>query len=594
MKKVLLFAAALLTAGTMMAQTIVPTSVEKRNVIIEEFTGHNCGWCPSGHQICNEIAEQYEGHAWGINIHTGGYASGSGYTTAMGDAIGNLWNVSSFPSGTVNRTTLQGRGEWAAKAASIRNEDSPVNLAMVAHLNEATRTFTIHLEVYYTSASTANLLNIAVLQNNVLGHQSNYNGANAEYIEGDQYRHMHMFRTLLTGQWGVTIPCEQGAFLDTTITYVAPANISGLAIDNVNDLEFIAFITEPNHKNIISGTKAIVITETPALSSMKVEHNDCSLDYQPYVVVNNTTESGFTSFTFSYNGGFYTVDKTIPSFESDTIHLPVYTINVTGENVQHCAVTKTASLASCTRDDDEVFTITDGGSVSATFAKFDIYTVAGPFRAKVGYDYYGSECEMQFLKQSNCQELHHIGPFRDITNPPVNQIQNVSQIPDARFVYVEFSPAEPGLYILRLLDGYGDGWTFTNDNNVAGLWVSNEAGEFITFTEGYTNGESFSVKDFYLNVTNAGDGTYVGIDDVEASISVSAYPNPASEEVYVSSESNIRSYMMVDAMGRQVMVGQNVNAQTLKLDVSGLAQGVYFVTVTTENGVATQRLSVVK
>jgi hypothetical protein len=47
-------------------------------------------------------------------------------------------------------------------------------------------------------------------------------------------------------------------------------------------------------------------------------------------------------------------------------------------------------------------------------------------------------------------------------------------------------------------------------------------------------------------------------------------------------------------MGRKVASAENMNANILELNVSGLAAGVYFVSVTTDNGVSTERLSVVK
>ena len=80
----------------------------------------------------------------------------------------------------------------------------------------------------------------------------------------------------------------------------------------------------------------------------------------------------------------------------------------------------------------------------------------------------------------------------------------------------------------------------------------------------------------------------------EANINIKTYPNPATEMAYISAESTIRGYKMVDAMGRVILSEENVNVDMLELDVRGLAQGVYFINVTTDNGVASQRLTVVK
>ena len=50
MKRILLFT---LTIGTLIAsaQTFVSTTPENKNVILEEFTGISCGFCPDGHLI---------------------------------------------------------------------------------------------------------------------------------------------------------------------------------------------------------------------------------------------------------------------------------------------------------------------------------------------------------------------------------------------------------------------------------------------------------------------------------------------------------------------------------------------------------------
>ncbi len=97
------------------------------------------------------------------------------------------------------------------------------------------------------------------------------------------------------------------------------------------------------------------------------------------------------------------------------------------------------------------------------------------------------------------------------------------------------------------------------------------------------------------NGTKSGYLTNVAIEDVEnTSISVNTYPNPATEMAVVEAGSTILSYQMVDALGRVVMRSENLNVNALELDVRALAQGVYFINVTTDNGVASQRLTIVK
>lgn len=597
MKKALLVFAAALMSVAVSAQTIVSTEVQKRNVLLEEFTGVGCGYCPDGHARANAICDQYEGHAWAINIHAGGYANGSGYTTPAGDAVHSEFysQISGYPCGTVNRGSVQDRGSWASTAASIRNQDAIVNIAAQGTVDNATRTVTMHIEAYYTAASTAaeNYFNVAITQDNILGSQSNYGPYNTDYIEGNQYRHMHMLRDLMCGNFGVAISAAQGDFFDTTITFVVPDAINGLAVEDIADLNFIAFITE-SHRNVLNAQKVIIPETTPRLTKLLAEQaSGCSLEYNfSATLVNNTTED-INSVTLNVDGADQTYNVSLPSMSSATVSLPSYTISVSGQPVQNCAGTKSVSLVSAVTAGGTTMTV-NGGAKTVEYANFNIYTVEGPVHAQLGFDGYGEEAGASLAKQSDCSTLWTMGPWTRGSWP--SNPSQVSQLPDARYAWVTFSPSEAGLYIFRLTDAYGDGWSWTNNSNPSGVWMSTEAnGQFVNLIWGYSNGPAFDNYDIYLNVTNAGDGSHdVGIDDVAASVNMSVYPNPASSMVTVSAGSAIRSLEVVNALGQKVASVQNVGADRYEMSVSGMESGVYFLSVTTDNGTATQRLTVVK
>ncbi len=585
MKKVIMLFAALCTMGAVMAQTIVSTQVEKRNVLIEEFTGVGCGYCPDGHARANAICEQYSGHAWAINIHAGGYANGSGYTTPAGDGIHNefLNQISGYPCGVVNRGSVQNRGDWAATAANIRNQDAIVNIGAEGTVDNATRTVTMHIEVYYTgtSAQTTNYFNVAVVQDNILGEQSNYGNYNPEYIEGNLYRHMHMLRDLMVGQWGRELNATQGTFFDTTIVFTVPDEINGLAVPDLSDLHFIAFVSE-THKNILNAQQVFIPETTPRLTKVLAEQEaDCSLQYNfTATVVNNTTED-VSSVTLNVDGAEQTYNVSIPSHGSAEIELPSFTVTVEGTPVQHCAGTKSVRLVSCVMGGQTV--AVNSGARTADYAQFDIYTTAGPFVVRAGIDAYASEAGIQLIKQGDCSTVwSESAPFSDISTQGV---QYISQLPDARILKVTFSPAEPGLYILRATDSYGDGWAYTNDDNVSGLWLSNNEGDVIAEAWGYSEAPSFSQYDFYLNVTNSGDGSHVGIEDVATSVDFSVYPNPATERLNISCNEAVREINVIDVTGRTVMTLGATNS----VNVSSLATGVYMVRVATENGIGMQK-----
>lgn len=87
----------------------------------------------------------------------------------------------------------------------------------------------------------------------------------------------------------------------------------------------------------------------------------------------------------------------------------------------------------------------------------------------------------------------------------------------------------------------------------------------------------------------------VSIDGIEANVSVSIYPNPVSEIAYINADGLvIRSYSVVNTLGQKVIDEQNVNVENIELNVSNMSQGVYFINLTTDKGIATERMTVVK
>lgn len=148
---------------------------------------------------------------------------------------------------------------------------------------------------------------------------------------------------------------------------------------------------------------------------------------------------------------------------------------------------------------------------------------------------------------------------------------------------------------------WGDALTSTNANDtyskhytytLPATWNYKKC-RLIAFVNNHSNNVT---ERKVLNATKSAFLTagQVGIEDVKPAISVKMWPNPVAEMAFVEAESTIRSYSVVNSVGQVVESRENVNASALELNVSNYAAGVYFVSVTTDNGVSTERLSVVK
>ena len=260
MKKITLFLLAVLAfTVSLKAQQYVSTVPANRNVILEEFTGRGCGYCTDGHRIANELMAANPGRLWAINIHAGGYAQTSypNMITPDGNTIHGGFSISGYPTGVVNRSTSNGidRGQWGNQANNQMNQASECNIAGMAVINPETRVATITVEVYYTGNSTVdqNYLTVAMLQDSILGSQSDYGNYNPTQWLNGQYVHMHILRDVVSeSAWGDPIsPTTQGTLITRTYEYLIPESIgspNGVEVD-LDNIFFLAWVAERQQGN---------------------------------------------------------------------------------------------------------------------------------------------------------------------------------------------------------------------------------------------------------------------------------------------------------------------------------------------------------
>ena len=141
-RKITLSALITFLSLSVFSQTLVSTDPENKNVILEEYTGIHCVWCPSGHEIAQALQDNNPGDVYLINIHVGGFANpGNGepdFRTPFGSAIANEAGVPFYPSGSINRHVFSGgvsamdRNDWNAAANTTMGQGSYVNVGVEA------------------------------------------------------------------------------------------------------------------------------------------------------------------------------------------------------------------------------------------------------------------------------------------------------------------------------------------------------------------------------------------------------------------------------------------------------------------------------
>ena len=559
-KSILFF---LLWAPIVGAQTIVSTAPENAKVILEEFTGIYCVYCPQGHAIAQNIQNQNPGNVFLINIHTGGYANPQGndpdFRTQWGAAIANQSQLIGYPAGTVNRhyfpgtaqnggtSTAQSRGTWAATSNETLGLPSYLNMATEASVDVSTGEMTVLVEAYYTGSSPepSNFLNVALLQNNTLGPQT---GGNA----GNEYNHMHRLVDLVTGQWGEEITqTSAGDFVSRTYTYQIPADYNGVPVE-YSDLELVVFMTETTQE-IISGNGAY-----PTFTGL-VNQNDvfvrgindiseqCYGEIAPVVSIQNVGIETQTSIDLVYSINDLTYEYTwtgsLASLQSTSVELPMAPFVFNGTNT----VTVTAA-------DDEN---NSNNTQTTTFA--DAQEYSGDLTLTITTDGWGSEVTWDVRDYSGTMVANG-GPYGN----------------NSTYTETISLPSE-SCYTFNIYDSYGDGLLS------GGVSLVDDQGTVIWQSNGdYGSGAS---KTFGFQVVT------LGTNDLQ-SLGAVIYPNPAHNLLNISGAENA-AVAIFDVLGREVLSVQQ--AQTSQqVDVSTLVAGTYFIRLTKDNKIQTEKLLIAR
>ena len=309
---------ALLLPLASFAQLIVDTTAQNKKAILEEFTGIHCMFCPDGHVIAQQIKNAYPNDVFLINLHTGGYAMPNqgepDFRIMESDSIAAISNLAGYPAGTVNRKqfpmtqgggTAMSRGDWQDACTDVMSQPSYVNVGVQALHDTINESLIIDVEVYFTDStpvdgfgfSALNFLNVALVQDSVLGPQTGAQQFNPNAIVNGPwqptYVHQHMLRDMVTGQWGEDLlsgptPVGPGYFVFSRYTYPIPPYINDVMF-KVEHIEVIAFVTEGLQGEIINGNACEVTYPLPPPVGWKEilpngQHTDITYDIYGRVV----------------------------------------------------------------------------------------------------------------------------------------------------------------------------------------------------------------------------------------------------------------------------------------------------------------------
>lgn len=200
-----------------------------RKVLIEEFTGHRCQNCPTGHQKLEELHERFGDTLVPVGIHYGSLAAPNAvegypydFRTEIGTAIGQDFAIDGIPTAIINRGYAAGGYSPVRWQSKIEAVDRSTPLAAIQLINEydaASSILTANAKVTML-VDCPNPLRLALylVEDGIVKPQLN----GTEYIA--DYVHNHVLRAGFNGIYGKLLNGDGILKVGTGYTYAKKLN----------------------------------------------------------------------------------------------------------------------------------------------------------------------------------------------------------------------------------------------------------------------------------------------------------------------------------------------------------------------------------
>lgn len=337
MKKLLLASLMLASVGTY-AQTV-------KKVMVEDFTGLQCGWCPEGTLILEDLHKTNPTNFIPVAIHGGTfeYDASPFFTTTAEDLIVGL-NQTSYPGGAVDRKVYasnpkipMSRTMWEDAFNARKAETAIVSVGFTNTYNTGGDNYEMDINVKFTAAPVAGVpikVNVYIIEDSIRATgalaQDNY----SSNIQGkksplDPWYHNRTFRMATSGEpWGydmVPATVEVDKVYTKHVTFTAN---SSWVKKQVRLVAYVAYngTAAADKKSIMNAEETTLGSFFPAsVKNVNADANILSVYPNPATVNDvvkveyNTPENGYVSMKV-YNAMGQLVAQPFYSNEVKGVH----------------------------------------------------------------------------------------------------------------------------------------------------------------------------------------------------------------------------------------------------------------------------------
>lgn len=220
------------------SQTVSDTPIPglfQKNVLIEDYTGTWCGWCPRVAYSIQKV-EEATTKSVAVAVHGGSGSEPMRYTGSLPIVI------QGYPTGMLDRTVewVYPENSHVSQAKNLSKNNCGLGLSMNSTVTGGT--INLDVKIKFAQDYTNTKLVVYLLEDNLVYDQTNY----TSYFGGGStianFDHDNVLRQALTNINGDNLT---GTTASQTITknfnFPVPANVT-----NVNNIHFVAFVVGTN------------------------------------------------------------------------------------------------------------------------------------------------------------------------------------------------------------------------------------------------------------------------------------------------------------------------------------------------------------
>jgi|GEM_PF-1281384 len=238
-----------------------------QNILISEYTGHTCGFCPPAAEEAKRLEKLYpKGRVIFMSVHVGQFAVPTkdypeDFRIVEAVRINEQFKITSYPIGEVNRIVNQSGQravsftEWSSIITPLYEKEAPLSIEFEkGTVNPITNKINAKINLsYFQDVATNDYFSLYVVEDSIVSDQKDFRFAPKDHLK--DYVHYGILRAVVNGTWGEKVnngikPKKNDKF-SYEFEYQIPSNKKWRA----NHLRLIAFVHDNNNSFVISQVK---------------------------------------------------------------------------------------------------------------------------------------------------------------------------------------------------------------------------------------------------------------------------------------------------------------------------------------------------